>query len=204
MRFDGPRLSFTKKAPGDALPSPLTAGVARHRTLSAHQPIELLRALPGPGEATHALIDGRQNLMTLLAEIARRFGPVGHLRMTTLAFNAKCLHEMAALLDEGAVKRMTLLASLYFRRHYKELWAETRQAFHSRGQRCAAARSHCKIQTFEFADGRRLTLSGSANLRSNGNAEAVTLIDGPQVHDWATCWIDQLVTAHEGEEEKEG
>jgi len=74
------------------------------------------------------------------------------------------------------------------------------RSFRSRGQQAAAARSHAKVVTFAFASGRRLTLEGSANLRSNGNREQLVLADGAGLHDWHATWIDALVTTHEGEQ----
>jgi hypothetical protein len=56
------------------------------------------------------------------------------------------------------------------------------------------------VVTFATAGGRRPSLEGSANLRSNGNREQFCLTEDAALHDWHAAWIDQLVTAHEGDE----
>jgi hypothetical protein len=105
---------------------------------------------------------------------------------------------MVALLDSGAVQSLTLLCSAFFRDHNKELWEETLDDFRERGQRAAAARSHAKVVTVATAGGRRLSLEGSANLRTNSNREQFCLTDDAALHDWHAAWIDALVSQHEG------
>ena len=121
------------------------------------------------------------------------------MRIATLCYNARNLTEMVRLLDSGAVGQMTLLCSAFFRDHNTELWEETLEEFRDRRQRAAAARSHAKVVTFAFTDGRRLAVEGSANLRSNGNREQLLLADGAALHDWHAGWIDELVSKHEGD-----
>jgi hypothetical protein len=160
---------------------------------------DALAVLPGPGEAVHCLMTGFFDLAHVLTLLAERLRTVDVLRVATLAYSARNVTELLTLLDSGAVKRLDLLCSCFFRDHNKELWEETLSELRQRGQRAAAARSHAKVCTFAFVSGRRLTLEGSANLRSNRNREQLTLIDGAELHDWHAHWIDELVTAHEGE-----
>jgi hypothetical protein len=47
--------------------------------------------------------------------------------------------------------------------------------------------------------GAKLSLEGSANLRSNGNREQFALVNDASLHDWHAAWIDDLVARHEGE-----
>jgi hypothetical protein len=152
--------------------------------------------LPGPGEAVHCLLTGRFDLMHLLVCVIERLGTVEAMRISTLSFNLKNLSEMLWLLDSGAVRRMTLLSSVFHAEHDTALVGQARAAFCERGQRVAAARCHAKVVTFAFASGKRLTVESSANCRSNGNIEFATLADGAGLHDWHARWIDELVTQH--------
>jgi hypothetical protein len=106
---------------------------------------------------------------------------------------------MLRLFDSGTVGKMTLLCSAFFRDHNKELWAETLAEFRDRGQRAAAARSHCKVVAVACADGRKLVMEGSANLRTNSNLEQFTLTHDACVHDWHARWIDAKVSKHESD-----
>ena len=199
IRFTAPRLSFTRRPAGDGLPQPHVEKAAR-RTAQLAEAADALAILPGHGEAVHCLMTGRYDLMHVLVCIIDRIGPVEAMRIATLSFNRRNLSEMLSLLDSGRVKTMTLLCSVFFAEHNTELWAETLDEFRNRGQRAAAARSHAKVVTFRFANGRRLTLEGSPNLRSNGNCEQILLADRADLHDWHAQWNEALVTAHEGDE----
>jgi len=131
-------------------------------------------------------------------------GPARSIRLATLSYNARNLAEMLRILDAPNPPRLTLLCSAFFRDHNKELWEETLEAFRDCHQRCAAARTHAKVICLDLTSGAKLTLEGSANLRSNGNREQFVLINDPALHDWHSRWIDDLVTQHEGEAEADG
>jgi hypothetical protein len=199
-RFAAPRVSFGRRPVGNGTPHPHTDRAAVRRTAQLVEAADALAVLPGPGEAVHALMTGRYDLMHLLVCIIDRLGTVEAMGVATLSFNARNLAEMVALLDAGKVKTLTLLCSRFFAEHNAGLWEEALSDFRQRGQRAAAARSHAKVITFAFASGRRLTVEGSANLRSNGNREQLLIADGAGLHDWHAAWIDELVTQHEGEQ----
>jgi hypothetical protein len=203
MRFDAPRLTFGRKPGDDGTPVPHTDQAKGRRAAQLAQAADALAVLPGPGETVHALMTGRYDLMHVLVALIDRLGPVDAMRVATLCYNGRNLAEMVGLLDSGRVQRLTLLCSSFFRNHNKGLWEETLTRFRERGQRAAAARSHAKVVTFAFTSGRHLTVEGSANLRSNGNREQLLLADGAALHDWHANWIDDLVTAHEGDEDEQ-
>jgi hypothetical protein len=119
------------------------------------------------------------------------------MRVSTLSLSARNVAEMAALLDAGKVKRLDLLCSDFFRRHDKEVFAGLLNEFRSRGQRVAAARSHCKVVTLALEDGRRYALEGSANLRTNHNLEQFALSRGPELHGWYDAWLDAMMGKYE-------
>jgi hypothetical protein len=199
MRFDAPRLSFNRRPAGDGLPAPHVARAAARRQAQLAEADDALAVLPGPGEAVHCLMTGRYDLMHVIVRLIDKMGAVEALRLATLCYNGRNLAEMVRLLDSGAVRRLTLLCSSFFRDHNKGLWAATLEELRPRGGRAAAGRSHAKVVTFAFASGRRLTLEGSANLRSNANREQLLIADGAGLHDWHAAWIEDMVTAHDGE-----
>src|SRR5262249_5469072 len=107
------------------------------------------------------------------------------------------VHELAALLDCGAVKRLSVATSDFQRKHDPAIFAALLGALHQRGQRVAAARSHCKLLLLDMEDGRKHTLEGSANLRTSRNAEQFSLCQDAAAHDFYAAWFDGVVTAHE-------
>jgi hypothetical protein len=100
---------------------------------------------------------------------------------------------MLRLLDTGRVGRLSLICSKFFAEHDKDLYEETLQEFRKRGQRAAAPRSHAKVVTMHFADGQKLILEGSANLRTNSNREQFCLIHDAELHDWHAAWVDEWI-----------
>jgi hypothetical protein len=198
-RFNAPRPTFGRHPTRDAFPTPLVEKASARRAALLGQAAAALAVLPGPGQTLHALMTGRYDLMHLIAALVTHLGGAEALRIATLSYNGRNLAEMVALLDSGAVQSLTLLCSAFFRDHNHELWEGTLADFRGRGQRAAAARSHAKVVTLAAADGRRLSLEGSANLRTNSNREQLCLTDDAALHDWHAAWIDQLVTQHEGD-----
>jgi hypothetical protein len=200
-----PRLQFAQpkqavKADEKGIPSTVSRANVR-RTAALQDARAVLTVLPAPGEALHAIITGRFDLMHLVLALLERLPSPEYIRIATLSFNARNLTEMLTLLDREQPPRLTLLASAFFRDHNKELWSETLTEFRDRKQQVAAARSHAKVVTI-MAGKERLSLEGSANLRSNSNREQICLINDPGVHDWHATWIDDLVSKHEPENEE--
>lgn len=192
-----------RRAMGPAAePGPFKGKALRRRLAMFREAAELLPHLPQvPGEAVHAIMTGRYDLCVLLAAI---LGHVGQkcplLRIATLSFNSRNVSEMSEMLRSGQVDTLTLLCSAFFRDNSKEEFAAARRAAADfPGWRIAAARNHCKVICASFADGRRLVLEGSANLRTNSNWEQLAIIMDAELHDWHARWIDDLVSRHEHE-----
>jgi hypothetical protein len=201
MKFDAPPPVFGRANPTDAFPVPIVGKAAARRTAMLAHAGDVLAVLPGPDETLHALMTGRYDLMHLIAVLIGALDGCTEVRFATLSFNGKNLAEIVNLLDSGAVGKLTLLCSAFFRDHNRELWEECLEDFRDRGCRAAAARSHCKVVTLLTRDGRKYTLEGSANLRTNSNREQFALTQDAALYQWHAGWIDALVTAHEGEAE---
>src|SRR5207248_9101648 len=107
-----PRPSFARRAgPDEKTPAGLMSRGMTRRAAMLHEASAVLGALPAPGEALHALITGRYDLMHLLVCLLDRLGPARHVRIATLSFNGRNLQEMFAILDGPSPPRLTLLCS---------------------------------------------------------------------------------------------
>jgi hypothetical protein len=157
-----------------------------------------LDLLPDAGEDLHLVMDGTYDLMHLVVVLLRRLAaPCTALRVATLSLSRRNVQEMAALYDDGWVQRLDLLTSDFFRRHDDAIFAELVQEVTGRGQRVAAARSHCKIVTIALEDVRRYVLHGSPNLRTNKNLEQVCLSRDAGLHAFYDAWLSDMVARHE-------
>jgi hypothetical protein len=165
----------------------------RRRFACLQAAAEALDVLPGEGESLHAVMSGYYDLMHLLIVLLGRFAsPCVTMRIATLSLSARNVQEMVALFDMGKVKQLDVLTSDFFRRHDDDIFAELCQEFQARGQRVAAARSHCKVVTMLLEDGRGYALEGSANLRTNRNQEQFCLSRDPELH----AWYDTMAGRH--------
>jgi hypothetical protein len=159
---------------------------------------EVVPHLPGPGESLHALLTGYFDFALVLTCVLRSHPSVcEHARIATLSFGGKNVQEMAGWLDAGLVRRLTLLCSDFMEKASpKEYRGAVAELVEERGQVVGSARTHAKVVTLAFADGLRLSFEGSANLRTNRNAENLAVVNDPGLHDWHAAWIDAKVREH--------
>jgi ABC-type ATPase involved in cell division len=165
--------------------------------LSCHY--DVLAHLPAPGESLHALMTGRYDLCDLLDVLLYRLGNALAVRIATLSFNERNARRMIEWTTSATVGRLTVLCSRFFVEHNHEVYEPLRQAL-TVPHRIASSRNHCKVACFHFADGCKLALEGSANLRTNGNLEQFCLLHDDDLHDWHAQWIDAEVSPREGDQ----
>jgi hypothetical protein len=192
-----PRPAFGRAAQHlPATPPPRKSKAAARYRRAARTATALLPDLPGPGEAVHALMTGTFDLCQVITSVVGRLPACRHLRIATLCYNRRNAAELLGLLETRLALNLTLLVSSFFRSHNKELhewFAGELRAYPA--ARVAAARSHCKVVTFDLGPADGLVFEGSANLRTNGNREHLTAVWDRALHDWHAGWIDDLVGA---------
>jgi hypothetical protein len=199
LRFSAiPRPAFgTHAQHAEPTPGVFRGKAAHRRMLQFREARELLTALPGPGESLHRIQSGTLDLCVLLVALVDLHpAPCLHMRIATLCYARRNCVELLGALESRKIGRLTLLASHFFRSHYKELseWFGGELAAFP-GCKLATARSHAKIVCMDFADGTALVCEGSANLRSNKNLEQLTISNDEALAAWYGAWIDSQVNA---------
>src|SRR5262249_31951 len=129
--------------------------------------------------------------------------PCALLRIATLAFSSRNVHEITELMDRGAVRSLRLICSDFFAKHNAARFQEARHDLGQRGAKLAAPPCHAKVCWLEFEGGAKLVFEGSANLRTNGNIEQFALINDPELHDWHAAWIDAKVREYESDQSRD-
>ena len=138
---------------GEGLPTPARVKLAVRRAAGIAEAKAVLAHLPGPGESLHAVCTARMDLTDVIGALIERLGRCDRMLIATLGYNEANLRTMLGWLDAGAVGSLALLASIFFRSHKGELWAETLKEFRKRKQRTACCHSHAKVVALAFASG---------------------------------------------------
>lgn len=185
---------------GDGLPAPTILKQRARRFAGIKEAQEALAILPKPGESLHAICTHRMDMTDLIAVMLDHLGTCDRMYIATLSFNPRNLKAMIGWLDRREVLKLNLLNSKMNKAWKTETWAMAIEAFAQRGQRAAAADSHAKVITFEFASGDRYWIEGSANLSGNGSGrEQVMICNGCDGVDWHRAWIEQFISKHEAD-----
>jgi hypothetical protein len=201
-----PRSAFGSASQHLDTPPRLATKSERRYQRAARTATELLPDLPEPGESVHCLMLGTFDLCQVISATAKRLPGLRHLRIATLCYSKRNVAELCSLLDartDADPLALTLLASVFFREHNKELHEyAVGELSQYPGVKVSAARSHCKVVCFDLGEGDGLVFEGSANLRTNKNREQLTAIRDRALHDWHAAWIDSLVSRDDGQEER--
>ncbi len=216
MAFSAPKLSFgaigrpafgklAQHAEEDKTPGVFTAKAKARRAMMFKEAKALLSDLPAPGEAVHAIMSGRYDLLVLLAAMLDIHpAPCRTLRIATLCFSKANAVQLLELAEGKKIGRLVLLCSSFFKEHNKQLFETFRDdlaAFPD--SRVAAVRSHCKLVCFDFADETGLVIESSANLRTNSNKEQLCVLNDRALHDWYAVWLDRMVSDGQGDESRD-
>lgn len=199
-----PKPDDPKDDDGRGLPRPTLVQIADRRGAGIREAKEILEQLPGPNESLHAVATHRMDMSDLVNVLLLECGPCRSLWFATLGYNERNLAAMLGWLTCGAVAELGLLTSDYFAHHKEPLWRETIKQFRLHTEEidvsahCAAARSHAKVITLDFKDGRKFSIEGSANLCGNGSGrEQFSLACHADLHDWHQAWVREMVSLHE-------
>jgi len=201
LDFAGPKPEEDEDNMDAEVPHPFLRNVSQGRRFAQLQKAsDLLAKMPTrEGEVLTFIIVGRFDVGDILAHMLATLGPVDHLRITTLSFARRNAEALKKWVDTGLVRRLSFLVSEFFKTHNADVYEDLRQFLaerHAAGHRMAAARSHCKVLTFEFANGDKFAMSGSANTRTCSSWENMELAKDVALSDWHSEWIDGLITKY--------
>lgn len=198
MKFNVNTLSFSApKDPMEKSKEGIVTKAALRRKARLKEAQEAIPLIPGPGETLHGLMTGSYDLMHLLIVLLDQLGNCKKMQIATLSLSVRNVLEMAELLDAKKIENLDILVSDFFHKHDKAIFSRLFHEFSNRGQKVAAARSHCKIVTLEMVDGRKFVLEGSANLRTNKNIEQFCLTQDASLHGYFSDWITEMVEKYE-------
>lgn len=158
--------------------------------------IEQLIKLPGDGESLHFIVDGRFEPCDLIPVTRRLSDPalMTNLTICTLGYNADNLATIASGMDQGKVKKVTLICSHYFKKSDRDLYAMAEEEIvKNRGGRVYGLRTHAKLILMEMSDGRCFTIEGSGNLRSCKSIEQFVMTNDRPLYEFHLNWLEDYI-----------
>ena len=155
-----------------------------------------LDPLPGAGETLHGVISGKYALWQLVPALIEKTGmKIADLHIATLSYSQQNAAELLGLVEDGQVKRVTLLVSYFFKSQNRELYDSLVPALLERGHRVLSMRTHCKLLLAKMSRGTRYVVESSANLRSCKNIEQFCLTRCPRLYAFHRQWIEEELFA---------
>ena len=154
---------------------------------------DVLQRLPKPGESFHVLLSGHFRNSDFIPAILDLAGErCDRLSICTLGFDRHTGEMLLTELDAGRITHLSMLSCVYAQSHFPDLHGWLTAELARRGSRHLAARVHVKVMAFDFADGRRIALESSANLRSCNMAELTTATGDAGLTAFHHRWIGEL------------
>jgi len=117
--------------------------------------------------------------------------------ISTLSYNRYNLLAFEQMIKKGHVKKLNLITSQYFFRHYRaSLIQETYETLDKYDFQLAVTRSHCKVATIKTECGLHIVMHGSANCRSAACDEQIQITEDKSLYDFYTEYNDSIINNH--------
>jgi len=138
-----------------------------------------------PGSRHYVIVDGTFYFGDFIeALFVRKNWLSQELTVATLSMNENNVDSLANLLNGDYVHKLNLIVSAYFYSHERFNLVEYIYKELDKGDRfqLAVAGCHCKVCLAEVDRGLKLTMHGSANLRSSSNFEQLMIEDNAELY----------------------
>lgn len=179
---------YINPKPGKSVPQRL---VRYEHAQDAADNIELAE-----GSRSHAIISGNFEAGDFIeALLMRKNIRATHMSISTLSMSENNVDSLVNLIEGGYLDRLDLIVSDYFFAHERrglvpyileELDRADRFQF-------AVAGTHTKICAFETFGGHKVVIHGSANLRSSGCIEQITVEENQELYDFYREYHDRII-----------
>lgn len=149
------------------------------------------------GERIDALVSGNfifGDFLEALA-VAERL-KIQRMTITTLSFGQENIDSLHNLIKWGALDRLDIIVSDYFYSHNRDALAYAREKLDINDSfQIAVAGVHTKTILME-ARGRKIVMTGSANLRSSRSIEVFTVETNPELYDFHLEWQEKILAEY--------
>lgn len=148
------------------------------------------------GSRSHMIIGGNFEAGDFIeALLVRKNIRATHMSISTLSMSENNVDSLVNLVEGGYLDRLDLIVSDYFFAHERRGLVPYILEELDKGDRFrfAVAGSHTKITAFETLGGHKVIIHGSANLRSSGCIEQLTVEENQELYDFYRDYHDRIV-----------
>ena len=145
-----------------------------------------------PGEQLHAIVDGNFVFGDFIESLLYDKKCVcEHMHLSTLSLSQENIDSLAGMLNDGTIKKLTLVLSNYFYSHEKHVLIKYLLKELDKKDRLDVIiiRNHTKICLMEIRNV-RIVLTGSSSLRSSRSIEQFCIQESKSLHAFYKAWFD--------------
>jgi hypothetical protein len=148
---------------------------------------------------TYAIINGSFILFDFIFELLiNQESPIKKMTISTLSYSQENIETLAMLVDNNCIKELNLIVSDYFYSHEKNSLIKFAYECLDKNDifQLSVCRTHCKTCIFELENGIKVTIHGSANLRSSNNIEQICIQEGSELYDFNDIYQDNIINTY--------
>lgn len=145
-----------------------------------------------PGEQLHAIVDGNFVFGDFIESLLYDKKCIcEHMHLSTLSLSQENIDSLAGMLNDGTIKKLTLVLSNYFYSHEKHVLIKylLKELDHADRLDVIIIRNHTKICLMEIRN-IRIVLTGSSNLRSSRSIEQFCLQESKTLYKFYETWFN--------------
>lgn len=147
------------------------------------------------GETVYALLSGNFIFGDLIEAFAVKYDILFEdITLSTLSINQNNVDSLHNLINGGYCNTLNMIVSDYFWSHNRQnapyIYAEL--DINDKFQ-LAVAGIHTKITLLKTEGGKKIVITGSANMRSSRSLEEITIQTDPDLYDFHKKWHDEIL-----------
>lgn len=153
---------------------------------------ELIDRLPEHNEDFHIIGGGNIDAFHIIPCTLYYAPAIECMYIATWSMNRENMQDLLNLFDEGKIKELNIIISIFFQGRYKADCAFLKSEMKKRNQKIVICKNHAKI-ILMTVDGKYLTFQGSANFTANPRVEQMVFSCGNELFNFHKEWMDSLL-----------
>lgn len=153
---------------------------------------ELIDRLPEENEDFHIIGGGNIDAFYIIPCTLYYTPKIESMYIATWSMTRDNIIEILKLFDNGKIKELNIIISIFFQGRYKADCAFLKSEMKKRNQKIVICKNHAKIILMAVG-GKYLTFQGSANFTANPRVEQMVFSCGYELFNFHKEWMDSLL-----------